>query len=171
MHPGATRSGVPCTHPFSCFTFPPHPRPSLPSFVFSGLPHPRQHQGHCLVLLSLHCAGGVQSWREKLRPHPGVASLPVSLPLPWIGVPSMILCPGHAMGRQAGVSCPCGACSGAAGRHVSCLITETARRGEGLPGVNRHEAGMPNVTKSREGCPGAIAAGYGGRKGKFWVEE
>ena len=59
-----------------------------------------------------------------------------------------------ALGSQAGVSCSCGACSGAAGRHVSCLITETACRGEGLPGVNRHEAGMPNVAKSREGCLG-----------------
>ena len=59
---------------------------------------------------------------------------------------------------------------------ISRLITETAPRGEGLPGCEEAEAGMPDIAKCQGRLPRRVpsklrAAGCGGRRGKFWVEE
>ena len=115
--------------------FPAHPCP-LPSLALSGFPHPQQ--GHYWVFLSLHCAGGVQSWREKLLPHPGVASLPQP------HSPSPDRCAQHDAlpwahrGEQGGRVLPLwGLQWGSRQADVSCLITETARRGERLPGCEQ----------------------------------
>lgn len=113
--------------PLFCFTFLPHPRLLSPRWSFLVFPSPAAALGALLGV-----AGGVQGWREKLLPHPGVWPLSPSHSPPLDGMLSMMLCLGRARAKRARPVLA--ELRWAAGRQTSAANHRESAQGERLPG-------------------------------------